>query len=265
MTGSGHTDFAVGCQDAFHTNYKEIRDPRRLALGVDDPLILAVADGAGSSRYSAAAATLAVSIATAIASEQLLDYGWDDTTKVELVSLLQHIFTETRRSVESGVRGAIRGHSGTLRLQDFRSTLAVAILRPPWLLTLQVGDGFIVIESGPGSHVLLGGPPPAGEEANMATFLDAPMDPRTHVVQALRCPELTGVALSTDGLETLALDYQAGGPRTPHADLFNPLFRGVADATWSSERILRLLRSPRVLEGTSDDTTLLVATKVPSD
>ncbi len=69
------------------------------------------------------------------------------------------------------------------------------------------------------------------------------------------------VSLFTDGLQTLALDFNR---RQAHGPFFEPMFRALADAD-APESLLgplvEFLRSPAVVERTDDDKTLILATR----
>lgn len=257
--GSDHADRAIACQDAFHSNYPELCDPRRKTRGeLFFPLVLSVADGAGSSRHSAAGAALCVSLATEISRERLREFDWTTATDAALATAGKGILTATKRAVRAGIAAALRGRAPEVKIEDFRSTLLLAIVNPPWLLTVQVGDGFVVLELGPERHQLLAAPERESTEVNVTSFVTTELKQMRYRIEAQCIPDLTGIALSTDGLEGLALDYEAGVVAGPHEALFTPLFQGVGNASWDSGRLLRLLRSPRVADEAHDDVTLLV-------
>ena len=69
---------------------------------------------------------------------------------------------------------------------------------------------------------------------------------------------VAGVALLTDGLQSLALKLPAA---TPHAPFFRPLFQFASDPLKSGE-IAGWMASPKVAARTDDDLTLLLAVRM---
>jgi hypothetical protein len=86
-----------------------------------------------------------------------------------------------------------------LTAKDFRTTLLLAVLRPPWLAVAQVGDGLVVMQRGGAECLLLDRSRPMAENANMVAYLcqrDFPAD-----ITVCFVPGITGLAVATDGLE----------------------------------------------------------------
>ena len=77
--------------------------------------------------------------------------------------------------------------------------------------------------------------------------------------------QIDEVALLTDGLQRLAMDFRA---RRAHGPFFAPLFpwlRACADPLELKDPLRKLLESPRVERRTDDDTTLMLATRLVTD
>ena len=73
------------------------------------------------------------------------------------------------------------------------------------------------------------------------------------------------LALLTDGLQMLALDYAQS---RVHSPFFAPLFRTIRNGPCEETlhaALLGFLDSKRVNDRTDDDKTLLLATRTPSD
>lgn len=257
LAGSEHAGYAVPCQDAFANNLAQLRKPLDRGRGVshpDVPLVLCVCDGAGSATHSAAGAATTATLAVHIATEQTRELDWANLEGEQFSSAIERVHREILQLVTSVFDGAVPTQLPPLSVRDFQSTLVLAILKPPWLGVLQVGDGFVVIETEGKSSSLLEPPPQPSGDANVVTFLTSPSAVPKITIRCL--PELTGVALSSDGLDTVAIDPTTA---SPVEGLFGPLFEGVRSGSWDSLRVVGLLRDPRVLEGTFDDVTLLTA------
>jgi len=216
-------------------------------------LVAAVADGAGSARRSAEGATLAAAFfvehfAWALAEEPTVS-----------ADRLFDSFEATRVALKRLCRRA--GGS----LNDFATTLCVAVASDTEVWAAQVGDGAVVVQAAEGYAALAS--TTRGEFLNETTFLTSPSWRREASVER-RSMASPSLALLTDGLGLLALDLASG---VPHAPFFGPLFTFCArtdDATGGgtdegTEGLQRFLRSERVGSRTDDDLTLLIALSWP--
>jgi len=77
---------------------------------------------------------------------------------------------------------------------------------------------------------------------------------------------LSEVALFTDGLQNLVLDYKENSPHSPFFDhMLTPLrSTGAGEQQGLSSALEDFLKSPRVNERTDDDKTLLLASRESS-
>jgi len=232
VTGTGHRLRNVPCQDAF----------RFRAFGPDgDWLAVAVADGAGSATHAEAGATVACD---------------EFARRVGLVPPESLLTPDGMTELFRGVRDAVLTEAERLGVpgRELACTALLAVIGPTAAAFAQVGDGAIVV----GDRVVFW-PDPA-EYANATDFLtdaDFPAKLRFETADA-PVPE---VAVLTDGLQRLALDFAA---KAPHAAFFRPLFdalRSAADSESLIEPFRTLLDSPRVNARTDDDKTLVLAVR----
>jgi hypothetical protein len=143
-------------------------------------------------------------------------------------------------------------------LNDFATTLLIAIITDRWIIAAQIGDGAIVAQSGDQTIEVLTHPK-HGEYLNQTNFVtdaDYLQYVQIHIMQHL--PTVKGIALLTDGLENLALDFAA---KTAYPPFFLPLFRFVARAESTQEELETFLSSERVCKQTDDDKTILLAVR----
>ena len=173
----------------------------------------------------------------------------------------------TREEIESWVdAGRTRvleeatGNKTTPR--QLACTFLAAIIGEGWAAFAQVGDGVIVFD-GPGGYELAFWPD-NGEYANTTRFLtedDYRANLRIEVVER----QVTELALLTDGLQMLALDF---GQTRVHDRFFAPLFQAVKngpDGEALKASLLEFMDSKRVNDRTDDDKTLLLATRIATD
>jgi hypothetical protein len=148
------------------------------------------------------------------------------------------------------------------RTRDYASTLCVAVIAPGQAVFFQIGDGAIVVRRNGVFGVVFW--PKSGEYVNTTDFLTSE-DYRAQVQVCAVAGEFADVALFTDGLERLALQFDR---YTPHMPFFQPLFgvvRGAAETSRLTENLRGFLQSPAVENKNDDDKTLLLACRVAED
>lgn len=230
--GRAHVEADVPCQDS----------SAYLVCGDTDTLIAAVADGAGSAAHSElgahAAATTFISCARTLLAEGN-----------SLLQALEAAFDAARRAVSDLAKDPAD-------VSDYATTLLTVIWTDEGLLAAQVGDGMIVAD---GEGVI---DPDSGEYANETRFITSTdASPSVRLIDAA----VVRLAMMTDGLQSIALDYGGGRP-TPHAPFFDPLFQWLSEQDDEEQACARLgsfLESDRVRERTHDDLTLLLALRSP--
>jgi hypothetical protein len=149
------------------------------------------------------------------------------------------------------------------RIQDFACTLLAAVVWRDRAVYFQVGDGAIVeSQRGEADHYSVVCWPQQGEYANMTNFLtDA--DAAEKVVRETRSGAIDEIAIFTDGIQLLALDYRA---RSAHAPFFAPFFawlrpRPDGYSRELSDSLTVYLNSEKINSRTDDDKTLILATR----
>ena len=146
--------------------------------------------------------------------------------------------------------------------REFACTFLGAVVADGWAGLVQIGDGAIVVDGGDGlesyaSFVW----PRRGEYANETYFAT---DDRAaeHVDLDLLPRRIDEIALLTDGLQGLVLDYARRAPHGPFfARVFAPFRAASDDCAALSAQLAAFLASPRVRARTDDDTTLILATR----
>lgn len=237
MTGTSHQKKGQPCQDAHHYSL--------LPEGI---LVAAVADGAGSAALGEVGAEIAVKTAVQTIEKQIVQAipKNDDSWKLLLIEALQA--GQLAIKAESTVR--------QVSVKDLATTLILVVATPELVAVAQVGDGAAVVSQE--GNVLALTKPQSGEYINETTFLSSPK-----VVEKAQYTVWHGkpdqLAIFSDGLQMLALNMPEG---TPHSPFFSPLFHFIVETVEESqatEQLREFLGSPRLLEKTDDDITLLLA------
>jgi hypothetical protein len=252
VAGSSHRAAGRGCDDAHGF--------RPLPHG---GVLLAAADGAGSAPRGAQGAALAVRAAIDSVSCRLTA-GMPPAGAIGWQSLLRTALLDARAALEG--RGLtsppdprvcrIGGTAPTLCLDDFATTLLLAIVIDGWILALQVGDGAIVAWDAGGLRTLTR--PDHGEYLNETVFVTSGDFLERAQYTVLRPDGASAVALFSDGLESLALCLASN---EPHAPFFAPLFAYAGDPAADEGELAAFLDSPRVCARTDDDKTLVLAVR----
>ncbi|MFD8022132.1 protein phosphatase 2C domain-containing protein [Streptomyces lavendulae] len=261
VQGTAHLARGQGCQDAFK------------AVGLDGAAVLAVADGAGGRERSALGSHIAVDAACRVLAEGVPRAG--DAPEVWTRWIARagaRVVEEYRRAVE-GVLSAATAPGDPVEGGALAATLAAAVLRPPWVAFVSVGDCFAtVLTRGPAGtgpdagarercHLVLPPPAPGAPET---VFLSSPGAALRLRSFALWDPGLSGVVLATDGCAALTLDHPSVRELPPEA---GPLpserfFCGLAAtlrANGGDAAPLRALLSGPGAARTGDDLTVLCA------
>ncbi|WP_353940744.1 protein phosphatase 2C domain-containing protein [Streptomyces sp. HUAS MG91] len=281
VQGTAHLARAQGCQDAFK------------AVDLGDAAVLAVSDGAGSRDRSALGAHVAVDVAARVLARDIPDASAAPEDWTAWIARCGKTVVEEYLRAVAGVLGADRADSVNRAVSadraesgdradsadradcgdpagagdaadagdpgDLAATLTAALVAPPWVAFVSVGDGFgTLLTRDDRCHLVL--PPPEGPPV----FLSSPgaaLRVRTFVVWE---PELSGVVLSTDGCAPLALDHPtvrqlplSAGP-LPADGFFLGLAAALRDTRGDAEPLRRLLSAPEAGR-TGDDLTVLCA------
>lgn len=215
----------------------------------------AVADGAGSAKFSGVGAKLAVETAL----NELLQLG-EYTLYLHCPSKplpdeqARTIFANTLREVV----GALEKEAANSRysLNDLACTLLVFIATPNWISAMQIGDGFIVVHPEEEEYQLLF-PPDKGEFINETTFVTS-ANALNDMHVCVKPGKQRFICASTDGLERVAIQMNNWTP-------FSPFFKPLEEYLWETinpekddEYIRKFLESDRLNAHTNDDKTLLL-------
>jgi hypothetical protein len=214
-------------------------------------LIAAVSDGAGSAKFAEIGSeTVCLSILQSAAA----CISADPTGN----SLSPEQIGEWIRAAQRTLAEKAKEKSAELR--DFACTLIGAILLPTRSVFFQVGDGAVVRWDGETYRLIF--QPDRGEYANNTFFVtEDRVNEHTHYT----CVEqkVEEVALLSDGLQMLAIDYARN---EAHAPFFRSLFSPLRKTETTEEvdaldvPLMQFLQSQKINDRTDDDKTLVLAT-----
>lgn len=246
VIGTSHEKAGGTCQDA--------NDCRIYLLPTGEKVLAAaVADGAGSALYGGEGAVKTC--------RALLDHVQGH---LSLGGSIEQITKDTAKSWITAIQNLLEEVAKTLshERRDFACTVLALIVGETCAACLQVGDGVMVLadsEESAYSHVFW---PDRGEYANTTHFVTED-DATEHLQFASVNRRVVELALLTDGLQSIALNYQQ---RIAHEPFFKGLFaplrttqEGRSDELSAS--LAAFLSSPRVNEKTDDDKTLVLASR----
>lgn len=238
VAGTSHTAKDEPCQDAY--SYKT----------VGENLVITVSDGAGSAKNGLVGAQKACAFFELELTNWLEKGGkLQDLNREAATILLQSLQKEIAKEAENN----------KISLSDYACTLLAAIISENAAVFFQIGDGIIVYsleEASEDYH--LATLPQQGEYANSTNFVtDADAFDVLHFEMLER--RVDEIAIMTDGLQRIALNYQA---QTAHAPFFRPMFAPLRTANIAPNletKLTEFLDSPKINERTDDDKTLILA------
>jgi hypothetical protein len=218
---------------------------------ISDPVLIAIAsDGAGSARHSSIGSWIAVRafIQNAV---RFLESG--------------HVLTDLSPEVLKGWldnirdRISMRAREQNATPRDFAATLVGSLVATNYALFVHVGDGAAVFKARDTAEWIVASWPAQGEYAATTFFVTD--DPEPHCRFAVVDQQVDELAVFTDGIERLVLDFSEQSAFAPFFDkMFFPLQTSSAGRDRKLSRDLRrFLESSSVCEKTDDDKTLILA------
>jgi Protein phosphatase 2C len=240
--GTSHIRTGKGCED-FGACLE--------VAGPSDTVLIAIAsDGAGSASHSAVGSwiTTRVFVKSAakyvregnslksLSSDQVFD--WLDDIRDRIATVATRMMSTPR---------------------DFAATLVGCLIGADQSVFVHIGDGAFVCRAEGNTEWYVPSWPAQGEYASTTFFVTDEPEPRVHFVNLEQPTE--EVAVFSDGIERLALEFSSKSAFTP---FFDKMFAPLQDSQIGRNRQLsrdlrRFLDGPSVCERTDDDKTLVLA------
>lgn len=246
VIGTSHEKAGGTCQDA--------NDCQIYALPTGEKVLAAaVSDGAGSAVCGGEGAAKTCRALLGLMDEHL-----------DLGNTVEQVTSDTARSWVTAIQNLLEedARAASRERRDFACTVLGLIVGESCAACLQVGDGVMVLadsEEHAYGHVFW---PDRGEYVNTTHFVTED-DAIEHLQFESVNRRIVEVALLTDGLQTIALNYQR---QTAHEPFFKGLFAPLRTVEEGCSRELSVslaafLSSQRVNEKTDDDKTLVLASR----
>lgn len=226
---------------------------------IENIVVGAVADGAGSARYANLGAKLAVEAALTYLTRigtylYKRPHAWQQLAQSPTEDRITQLFTRTLKKAIATLKTCADTHA--YPVQDLACTLLVFVATPHWLAAMQIGDGFVVVRAPHQEYQLLF-QPDKGEYINETTFITS--DQAVSDMQScLRFGSTEFICASTDGLEKVAIRLSDWMPFSP---FFTPLEAYLHEHTTlelEDRYLIDFLNSERLNARTDDDKTLLL-------
>lgn len=211
-------------------------------------LLIAVADGAGSASHSEIGAAIICHELAMRIPDAPLTYLFD---RDYMISLL----TDIRQTVSQ------KAEALNIPVRELAATVLLAIVAPHAASFAQLGDGAIVVDESTETYRTIFWPD-EGEYVNSTHFLTDRSFAQSVRFETISQP-LHRIAVFTDGIQRLALDFTTG---TPHPGFFRPLFselQGPVSYQTLNQAFHAFLASEALNARTDDDKTLVVAIREP--
>lgn len=225
------------------------QDACRILTAEPKYLIAVACDGAGSTSFGGYGAAIAARVLSTRAQDWIKTNG-----AIPTPALIELWIAEVRLMI---MVSADRIGCATA---DFATTLVLVVSNGTQVITAHIGDGAIVARRAGSTDVDTLSWPHNGEYASTTFFVtDAAPSIRIGVISNYPIDRL---ALMTDGLERLALDFVGG---TPHQPFFHGVFGTISAGQITgpdrilSRRLAAFLDSDSVNARTDDDKTLILA------
>ncbi len=221
-------------------------------------LALCACDGAGSALHGGLGARLAID-----AFRQVIEglrIGGHDQLKDA-----RHLFSCVRERFLENIDFNCKVHGRSAQISDFACTFLGVVVSNSHVVFLQIGDGAVVFEDAnePGTYSYFEWPM-QGEYESTTYFLTQNIAVEKAHCQVLSDLTVNSIALFTDGIQRLALDYAS---RSVVSGFFRPLLASLSKlppglSTSFKLGLEQFLDSERVNERTDDDKTLVLAARL---
>ena len=240
-TGVRHQKYGLPCQD-----YGEYRLFGSVIIG-------AVADGAGSAKYSDLGSQLAVK--SMLAYLEKFEQEFSCSSSELIAKSANKIFAEGTQQVISILSNkAISNHCD---LNELACTLIAFIATSNWIAAMQIGDGFLVLRLHDEPSYQLLFHPDKGEFINETTFITSGNISEIMQVQTI-VGNLKFICASTDGLENVCINLRDWLPFAPFFKPLETYLEETNNPEKDKQYLIQFLESECLQSRTNDDKTLLL-------
>lgn len=221
-----------------------------LMINGKDYLVSTMADGAGSAKHSDLSSKFICKLFVRKTKQWLETNKLEDLTREIIVDWFTYFQKVMKRAVKICKLESTR---------DFATTLLFSVLSEDYNIFVQIGDGIIAVGDNDNFECVF--LPQNGEFINTTHFATESTAINLFMFKTTNEP-IKRIAMHTDGIEQIALDFKAQKPFIP---FFTPFFNAVEKLENSgysetlSKQLELFLQSDRVNKKTDDDKTLFLA------
>lgn len=148
-------------------------------------------------------------------------------------------------------------------IREYACTLLAGIIWKEGAVFYQVGDGGIIYSTTDEPEIYCFGVMPATKECANATDFITEKNAGNRLLYEFVEEPIKDLAMFTDGIERIAINFQAGVPHEPFLiPMLAPLHGKIDDSRILNEKLATFLNSPRINEKTDDDKTLFLASRI---
>ena len=239
------------------TSHLKTNDPKQDSFKscvVDGPVHFyfgIVCDGAGSAKYGGVGSWITCKIMLRRCAEHL-----EASQELPTEELIWDWVDEVRHRLN------LLANVRTLHIREFSTTMVCVVTNGSQTVTAHIGDGAIVAYSPLNNSWISLSWPEHGEYVSTTRFITE------YPIPALRYnyfdEPITDIALFSDGIERLALDFKGHVPFAPFFDSMLPHLRNSAEygcSKFLSDNLSSYLSSNQINSRTDDDKTLILATR----
>lgn len=221
-----------------------------LTVNNENYLVSAVADGAGSAKYSDLSSNYICKLFLKKTKQWL--------EKEKLQNLTREVIAEWFTRFQKVLNRAVSIYK-LETVRDFATTLLFAILNDNFNIFVQIGDGIIVI--GDENNLDCVFLPQNGEFINTTHFATETTTQKLFMFKTFENP-IKRLAMHTDGIEHIAFDFKSQKPFLPFFKPFYLALEKLENYGYDeilSKQLEMFLNSDKVNKKTDDDKTLFIA------
>lgn len=244
--GVSHLEQKTECQDRFAC--------KTIKTNADGEVLVAVvADGAGSTSHGQHGAQKACELFI----EQIVSFLNAENISIE--SITAEFGTRWLEYFQRKIVEMAEKEKKTPR--DFATTLVAAVAGEKCAVFFQIGDGGIVIStSGAAKSYRFALPPHESEYVNLTDFL-TDVDANEKLKFAKVDEKIEDIILFSDGIYSVAVDYQTNQPHEPFLMPMIAPLRNSQNLNGLNTKLENFLASPKLNEKTDDDKTIILASR----
>jgi serine/threonine protein phosphatase PrpC len=246
VTGQSHLNQDTTCQDRFACESFATKNEGEI-------LVAAVADGAGSTTEG----EIGAEVACETFVEQIKAFLQNSVASID--SLNEDFALHWIKYFQTKI--AEKASEKNKEIREFASTFVGVVVGRSSGIFYQVGDGGAVFStSGKQESYRFGVEPADAEYVNMTDFLTD--ETATESLRFARIEEpIQDLILFSDGIYSVAVDYQNNSPHEPFLIPMIAPLRNSLEVNGLNQKLESFLKSPKLNEKTDDDKTIVLASR----